>query len=149
MKTWWTVAAALGVTTAAVGSWPPIPPGHAAEGGSGGSATCTVTVHVTDEDGTVDTDVRTRTAPCQPGQFDGGHVWYNPYTGTSTYTNYVSEGPIGVPVYRPRKKASGSSGTTGSASNRSSGSSASSGQSGSTTSATGPKGNRTPKAPPQ
>ncbi len=148
MKTWWAVAAAVGVTTAAVGSWPPIPLVHAAEGGSVGSATCMVTVHVTTEEGKVDTDIRTQQIPCQPGQYDGGHVWYNPFTGTSTYTNYISEGPEpAVPVLKPRKKASRSSSTTGSASNRSSGSSRSSGQSGSTTSATGPKGNRTPQAP--
>jgi uncharacterized membrane protein YgcG len=77
---------------------------------SGGSSTCTVTVFVTNEDGTTDQSVTPRQSPCRPGQNNGDVEYYNPYTDTYETRQDMRIDPLVI----KKKTSSGSRTGTGS-----------------------------------
>ncbi|MBK9133704.1 MAG: hypothetical protein IPM15_04960 [Betaproteobacteria bacterium] len=73
---------------------------------SSGSA-CTVTVIITNEDGSTDQSVRPRQSPCRPGQSNGDVEYYNPYTDSYETRKDLRIDPLVI------KKKSSSSSRTG------------------------------------
>ena len=88
-----------------------IPAASGATAGSG--STCTVTVIVTNEDGSTDESVRPRQSPCRPGQSNGDIEYYNPYTDTYETRKDLRIDPLVI------KKKSSSSARTGTSASQS------------------------------
>lgn len=107
----------------------------AAEGSEGGSS-CMVTVHTTNEDGTIDHSVRPFQAPCREGQSNGDYEYYNPYSNS-----HVNSGLPPITPLKAKSRAKGSSSSRTSTSSTS-GSSRDGAQTSRTTSPNAPKTNK-------